>query len=88
MVKVHEHQGSANEGVEWVGVGAVRDGVHHVPGAVVLQLVRDSVPVLALQEHPEPLGLLQRPLDARSPGLRGPGHVDGLVNSCDSTPVL
>ena len=77
-VHVHEHQGSANEGVDEVGVGVVRDSVHHVPGAVVfvLQLVRISVPVLALKEHPESLGLLQRLLDARPPGQRGPRHGD------------
>ena len=49
---VHEHRGSTLEGVnlgrcvDGVGVGAIRDGVYDVTGAVLIQLLTAKVKVL------------------------------------------
>ena len=54
---VHEHRGGALEGVDLgrrvdgVGVGAVRDGVHDVPGAVLVQRLAAQVEVLHPPGH-------------------------------------
>ena len=54
---IHEHRGRALEGVDLgrrvdgVGVGAVRDGVHDVTGAVLVKLLAAQVKVLHSPGH-------------------------------------
>ena len=54
---IHEHRGGALEGVDLgcrvdgMGVGAVRDGVHDVTGAVLIQLLAAQVKVLYSPGH-------------------------------------